>query len=78
MQRTAAEIEDINVTSLSEDNSYTSYVDLPRVSEEHAQRGSQITGQDALDMQRSGKKQEFLRNLSLWSSGRFVAIHMKT
>ena len=36
------------------------------------------TAQDALDMQRLGKKQEFKRNFSLWSSIGFVAIYMAT
>lgn len=34
--------------------------------------------QDHLDMQRLGKKQQFKRNFSLWSSIGFVAIYMAT
>lgn len=36
------------------------------------------TAQDALDMQRLGKVQQFKRNFSLWSSIGFVAIYMAT
>lgn len=36
------------------------------------------TGQDARDMQRLGKRQQFKRNFSLWSALGFVAIYMAT
>ncbi|KAH9907150.1 amino acid/polyamine transporter I [Xylariomycetidae sp. FL2044] len=40
--------------------------------------GDEFLGQDAADMRRMGRKQEFKRNFRLWSSLGFVAIYMAT
>lgn len=45
---------------------------------DHQHNGLSNTAQDALDMQRLGKVQQFKRNFSLWSSIGFVAIYMAT
>ncbi|KFA74037.1 hypothetical protein S40288_05139, partial [Stachybotrys chartarum IBT 40288] len=46
--------------------------------EQDGQDGFHNEHQDLLDMKRLGKKQQFKRNFSLWSSIGFVAIYMAT
>ncbi|RGP74084.1 hypothetical protein FSPOR_1779 [Fusarium sporotrichioides] len=51
---------------------------LPSQISEDEQDGFRNDQQDHLDMQRLGKKQQFKRTFSLWSSIGFVAIYMAT
>lgn len=51
---------------------------LPTQSSDNEHDGFHNDQQDHLDMQRLGKKQQFKRTFSLWSSIGFVAIYMAT
>ena len=67
-----------NVTSTPEPLKSDSTSSSDNVPFSQQPNGLSNTAQDALDMQRLGKVQQFKRNFSLWSSIGFVAIYMAT
>jgi len=80
VETSASEIKNsYHVSSISQESAEKPYYDSPPESDSgHVQNGFQNNDNDMRDMARLGKKQEFKRNFSLWSSIGFVAIYMAT